>query len=279
MNTVAARDVIEGFVKKAREKADLPFGKLFLLGLMAGAYIAVGYLAFVRVSAIAPKAWGSFSTFLGACLFPLGLLAITFLGGELVTGNMMVMTFGLIGKTVHVYDAIKCWVLGLIFNVMGGFAVGYFFGHVVGLTEGDYAAKTIAVAAAKLGDTPLKMIISGVGCNILVCMAVFFGATSKDFLGKIVGIWFPIMVFVICGFQHVVANAFILTAGYFAGGNFAISAMVQNILLVFLGNLIGGTLFLAVPVYLANMGKKQVAHKTGEAAANTQTKRVAIHEQ
>lgn len=257
-STYTANEVIETFATKtAKTKKNLSFGKQMLLGIMAGAFIAIGYLAFVRVSGTAPKSWGSFSTFLGACLFPIGLLAITFLGGELVTGNMMVLTFGFLEKTVSFLELIKNWVLVLISNCIGGALVGLFFGHMVGLTEGDFAAKTIAVAAAKLGDSPMAMIISGVGCNMLVGMAIFFGAMSKDLIGKIVGVWFPIMIFVVCGFQHVVANAFILTAGVLAGGGFTAGALVQNILLVFLGNALGGSLCLAVPVYFAHAKPKK----------------------
>ncbi|KRM32787.1 formate nitrite transporter family protein [Agrilactobacillus composti DSM 18527 = JCM 14202] len=193
---------------------------------------------------------------MGACLFPIGLLAITFLGGELVTGNMMVMTFGFMKRKVSLFAVIKNWILVLFANCVGGALVGYFFGHVTGLTEGAFAAKTIAVATAKLADSPLAMVVSGVGCNILVCMAIFIGAMSKDFFGKIFGIWFPIMIFVVCGFQHVVANAFILAAGVFAGAGFTAGQLIQNILLVFLGNAIGGSLFMAVPVYFANRQAK-----------------------
>ncbi len=257
----STNEVIETFATKtAKTKKDLPFGRQLLLGIMAGAFIAIGYLAFVRVSGVLPKAWGSFGTFLGACLFPMGLLAITFVGGELVTGNMMVLTFGFLEKQVKFYELIKNWILVLLANCIGGALVAFFFGHVVGLTQGAFAAKTIAVASAKLADTPTMMIVSGVGCNMLVGMSIFFGAMSKDFIGKLIGVWFPIMIFVVCGFQHVVANAFILTAGALAGGGFTVAAMVQNILFVFIGNMIGGSLCLAVPVYYANRKPNPALH-------------------
>lgn len=252
MNSLKANQVIETFSLKAKTKSQLGLGKLLLLGMMAGAFIAIGYLAFVRVAGTVPKSWGSFSTFLGACLFPIGLIAITFLGGELVTGNMMILTFGFLKKQLTLVAVIKNWVLVLLANCLGSALVGLFFGHLVGLTEGDFAAKTIAIATAKLADSPSAMIISGVGCNILVGMAIFLAAMSQDFFGKVIGVWFPIMIFVVCGFQHVVANAFILTAAVLAGGHFSASALVLNILLVFIGNAIGGALGLAVPVYYAN---------------------------
>ncbi|MFC6171814.1 formate/nitrite transporter family protein [Loigolactobacillus jiayinensis] len=257
-----ADQVIDDFSVKAKTKTQLSFGRLMLLGILAGAFIAMGYLAFVRVAGTTPKAWGSFSTFLGACLFPIGLLAIVFLGGELVTGNMMVLTFGYLKKTVTLFDMAKNWILVLIANCLGGALIAFLFGHVVGLTEGDFAAKTIAIATAKLADSPTAMVVSGIGCNILVGMAIFLGAMSKDFFGKVVGVWFPIMIFVISGFQHVVANAFILTAAVLAGAPFTAGALLTNIVLVFVGNAIGASIGLAVPVYFANHTAAPVAATT-----------------
>lgn len=251
MNSFSIEETIHVLSDKAVAKSKLSYAKMILLGIMAGAFIALGYLAFIRVSATVPKEWGSFSTFLGACLFPAGLIGITFIGGELVTGNGMTMMFGVLEKKTSVADLAKNWIIVLITNIIGGILVAFFFGHVVGLTEGAFAAKTISVAQAKLADTPLQMIVSGVGCNIFVCMAVWLGAMSKDFMGKMAGVWFPIMIFVTCGFQHVVANAFILPAALLAGGDVSIMNMIINIVCVFIGNEIGGALFLALPVYLS----------------------------
>lgn len=249
MNSYSTKEVIELLSKKAYAKEKLSIMRVILLGILAGAFIALGYLSFVRVAGTTPKEWGSFSTFLGACLFPIGLMAITFLGGELVTGNMMVMAFGWLHHDVKLSSVIKNWLLVMLGNFLGGLFVAYFFGHLTGLTEGDFAAKTIAVAASKVADTPVKMIISGIGCNIFVCMAVFLGAMSKDFMGKVFGLWFPIMLFVICGFQHVVANAFIIPAAMFAGAPISLSALFTDILFVFIGNALGGAIFLALPLY------------------------------
>jgi formate/nitrite transporter len=256
MDSFSTVETIDLLSNKAVVKSKLNLAKLTLLGIMAGVCIALGYLAFVRVSGTAPKEWGSFNSFLGACLFPIGLIALTFLGGELVTGNMMVMTFGWLEKKTGLGDLASNWILVLITNCIGGLLVALFFGHIVGLTEGDFAAKTIAVAAAKVGDSPLQAIVSGVGCNIFVCMAVFLGAMSKSFVGKLIGIWFPIMIFVVSGFQHVVANAFILPAAIFAGGAITWGQALANIVYVFIGNAISGALFLAVPVYFANRPAK-----------------------
>lgn len=128
----------------------------------------------------------------------------------------MVMTLGVLQKKVRVGALCYNWLVVLLTNCLGGFLVAYLFGHIVGLTEGAFLDKTVAVAQAKIADPPIVAFVSGIGCNIFVCLAVYLGALAKSYLGKMFGLWFPVMVFVVCGFQHVVANAFIIPAAIFS---------------------------------------------------------------
>lgn len=251
-NCYTTREAIDLLGDKGKSKNQLPFIKLVLLGVMAGAYIAFGYLAFVRVSGVIPKEWGSLANFLGACVFPIGLVALSFLGGELLTGNMMVMALAVMDQKIRLIDLIRNWLVVFVTNVLGGTIVAFFLGHFVGLSEGVYLNRTIAVATSKLADDPLTMIVSGIGCNIFVCMAVFMATINKDFLGKIFSLWFPVMIFVICGFQHVVANAFILPAYYFSGGQVTLYMIFENLCFVGLGNALGGAIFVALPLIILN---------------------------
>jgi len=161
----------------------------------------------------------------------------------------MVMTLGVLQKKVRVGALCYNWLVVLLTNCLGGFLVAYLFGHIVGLTEGAFLDKTVAVAQAKIADPPIVAFVSGIGCNIFVCLAVYLGALAKSYLGKMFGLWFPVMVFVVCGFQHVVANAFIIPAAIFSQST-TISwwDYLQNTLWVFLGNAVGGSLFMAVPL-------------------------------
>ncbi|MBP2100346.1 formate/nitrite transporter family protein [Enterococcus rivorum] len=264
MDFYSSKEVVASLGDKAKEKSQLPFVRLSILGIMAGFFIALGYLSFIRVTGTLPKSWGSFSALLGGCLFPIGLVALTFIGGELATGNMMVMALGVLQKKITMKSLLFNWLVILITNCIGGFLVAYFFGHVVGLTEGAFMEKTIAVAQAKVADSPLVAIVSGIGCNIFVCMAVYLGAMGKTYLGKMFGLWFPVMVFVVCGFQHVVANAFIIPAAIFTGES-SIHWMqyLTNTVFVFIGNALGGSLFLAVPLMFVNVQKEEVREQSG----------------
>ncbi|MCA5011730.1 MULTISPECIES: formate/nitrite transporter family protein [unclassified Enterococcus] len=258
MDFDSSQEVVSSLGDKAKAKTKLSFVRLSILGIMAGSFIALGYLSFVRITGTVPETWGSFATFLGGCLFPIGLVALTFVGGELATGNMMVMTLGLMQKKITKKDVIYNWLIVLITNCLGGFLVAFFFGHIVGLTEGAFLEKTLSVAQAKINDTPLVAFVSGIGCNIFVCLAVYLGAMGKTYLGKIFGLWFPVMVFVVCGFQHVVANAFIIPAAIFSNAsNIQWSEYLINTVVVFFGNAVGGSLFLAVPLMFVTTEKKE----------------------
>ncbi|MFV0504400.1 MAG: formate/nitrite transporter family protein [Lachnospirales bacterium] len=256
MDFFSIKETVENLGNVSRKKSELDFVRLCLLGVMAGAFIALGFLAYLRVAGNMPSEWGSFAALLGACLFPIGLIGITFVGGELATGNMMVMALGVMQKKITSKNMIYNWIIVLITNCIGGILVAYLFGHMTGLSEGVYLEKTIAIAQGKLNDPLLAAFVSGIGCNIFVCMGVYLGATAKTYLGKMFGLWFPVMVFVICGFQHVVANAFIIPAAIFTGESTILwSQYLVNVVVVFLGNVVGGALFFAVPLMFVTSKK------------------------
>lgn len=264
MDFESSQDVVASLGDKAVAKSNYSLFRLCVLGIMAGFFIALGYLSFIRISGTAPKSWGAFSTFLGGCLFPIGLVALTFVGGELATGNMMVMTLGLLQKKINGKMLLFNWLIVLITNCLGGFLVAYFFGHIVGLTEGAFLEKTLSVAQSKIADPPLVAFISGIGCNIFVCLAVYLGAMGKSYLGKMFGLWFPVMVFVVCGFQHVVANAFIIPAAIFSNASdIQWLDYLVNTVFVFLGNAVGGSVFLAVPLMFVTSEKKEAEELEG----------------
>lgn len=244
-------EVIDILGDKAKAKKELSLLKLFLLGILGGAFIALGFLACIRGSGTVPAAWGSFGTLIGACLFPVGFIAIVLVGGELATGNMMTMPMGVFQKKITLFDLIYNWIIVMIGNMVGGILVAYIFGHLTGMTEGAFLAKTMAIANARVGDTPLAAFISGIGCNIFVCMALWFATSAKDYPGKLLGAWFPIMIFVVVGFQHVVANAFVIPAAIFSGqSSITWGEYLLNTLIVFLGNAVGGALAFGLPCYL-----------------------------
>lgn len=249
-------------IETGTRKANLPVLSQFILGFLAGAFIALGFLLDIRVIANVPKEWGSFANFLGAAVFPLGLVLVIIAGGELLTGNMMSMTLAALARTITVRKLVQGWFWVTVSNFLGAVFVAYMFGHVAGLTaEGPFLAKTVAIAEAKLHDTFIQAFVSGIGCNWLVTLAVWLSYGAEDIGGKILAIWFPVMAFVAIGFQHVVANMFVIPAAIFAG-HATWADWFRNFVPVFLGNAVGGSVFVALLywiVYVKNQAKQSVA--------------------
>lgn len=233
------------------KKASYSFWKTIILGFEAGAFIALGYLLYIRVTATLPVEMSGLSSLIGASVFPLGLILTLLAGGELLTGNMMALPLARLAKKITTKQVFYNWSLITISNFVGAVFVAYFFGHLVGLTEtGPFLEKTIHTAQSKIDTSFLQAFISGIGCNWLVASAVWLSNASDEMTGKIVGIWFPTMAFVAIGFQHVVANMFVIPAAIFAG-HFTWIEFIGNFIPVFLGNAVGGSIFIAMAYYHA----------------------------
>jgi len=260
-----AEIAVESGVKKAR----LNLSSLMILGFLAGAFIAFGFLLDIHVSAMIPKDWASLGNLLGAVVFPIGLILVVLAGGELLTGNMMSLPMALFAGRIGLGQLVRNWALVTLANLIGAVFVAYFFGHIVGLTEGAFMAKTVAIANAKVSATFEQAFISGIGCNWLVCLAVWLSYASKDVVGKVVGMWFPVMAFVAIGFQHVVANMFVIPAAIFAGA-LSWAQFADNFVPVFLGNAVGGAVFVGLAYHVAYF-KTATGSEASSTASGAQT--------
>lgn len=234
------------------KKVNLPLSSSLILGFLAGAYISFGFLLYIRITANLPgQIWGSLADFIGAALFPLGLILVLIAGGELLTGNLMTLMPASLSGKITTSQIAKNWTIIAISNFLGAVFFAYLFGHKLGLTEIDpYLSQTIAIAKSKIDEPFHIAFISGIGANWLVCLAVWLAYAAKDTIGKILGIWFPIMAFVAIGFQHVVANMFIIPAAIFAGA-FDWMMYLENFIAVFLGNAVGGAFFVGSLYWMA----------------------------
>lgn len=251
MGTYKPQEIAVQTIENGTRKASLPFISMLLLGFLGGAFISIGYLLDIRVTASLPKEWGTFGSFLGASVFPLGLILVIVAGGELLTGNMMAVAFACFAGRISPGRLVYNWLLITVTNFLGAIFVAYVFGHLAGLTsEGPFLTKTVAFAQAKLAEGFWPSFYSAIGCNWLVGLAVWLSYGSEEMSGKILAIWFPIMGFVAIGFQHVVANMFVIPAAIFSG-QFAWTDYFANFVPVFLGNAVGGSIFVSLVYWLS----------------------------
>lgn len=271
MSFYSPQEIMEITAKSGEKKAKLNLGALLILGFLGGAFISLGFLLDIRVIGTAPKEWGSLAGFVGATVFPVGLVLTVLAGGELLTGNMMTMSTAWFMGTIKLKDLLKNWIIVLIMNFVGALFVAYFFGHIVGLTEGDFLKKTLAIANAKVHDDFTVAFVSAIGCNWLVCLGVWLANGSKDSVGKIAGIWFPVMAFVAIGFQHVVANMFVIPAAIFAG-ELSWGEYFTNFVPVLLGNIVGGAVFVSLAYFGAFRRQVSTASSTAKVGGSLSDK-------
>lgn len=222
-----------------------------VLGFIGGAMISLGYLAYIRISAGFTGSLAGLGNLLGAAVFPIGLIVILLAGGELVTGNMMAVSAALFERKISIFDWIKNLLTITFANAIGALFVAFVFGHIVGLTaNGIYAEHLISVASHKTEATFLQAFFSGIGCNWFVGLSLWLCYGTKDDTAKILSIWFPVMTFVAIGFQHSVANLFLLPAAMLEGYG-TLSLLLQNVIPVFFGNIIGGGIFVSFFYFLS----------------------------
>lgn len=246
---LSPKETIAITLDKACMKTKMKVKRQCILSILGGVYIAMGYMAFVRVTAIIPEEWTSLGQFLGAAVFPIGLILLTLTGGELVTGNMMTLGMGLAAKRVKIGDVVKNWVCVGLGNLVGALLAAYLLGHVAGVTEGIYLARTLAIATGKVEGNVWSIVTSAIGCNMMVGLAVLLTNSSKSITDRLGVIWFPIMGFVVIGFQHLVANFFIIPAAIFAGAPITWMDFWVNVGLVFIGNALGGSVIIGAGNY------------------------------
>jgi formate/nitrite transporter len=255
-----SEEIAEAAMHAGCKKADMRVSEQIPLGFAAGAFIAIGYLLAIRLTAGLPADLEWLSPLLSGAVFPIGLILCLIAGGELLTGNMMSLSMACFKGRASIRKLAGNWFMITVGNFAGAIFIAYVFGHLGGMTEqAPYMDKIIALTQSKLDESFMHAFISGIGCNWLVSSAVWMSYGAKDGAGKILAIWFPTMAFVALGFQHIVANMFLIPAAIFIGAA-TWSDYFANFLPVYLGNSVGGGLFVAGIYYLAYSKRSSSVH-------------------
>jgi formate/nitrite transporter len=235
-------------IERGAEKAYLSWDKILVGSFLAGAYIAFGGLLAITVSSgLDPKIWGTLPTFFTGAVFSLGLILVVLAGSELLTGNMALVPLSALGRRVSLGALGLNMVLVTIGNLIGSLFVAYFLAVKSGVVTAEMPlARLKAIAETKAQtETEMQIFLRAVGCNWLVCLAVWMSMAAEDVSGKVLAIFFPIMGFVAMGFDHVVANMFFLPAAIFAHTGITWGDALHNWLFAFVGNFVGAAVFVA----------------------------------
>ena len=222
----------------------------FVMSMMAGSFI--GFAALLAFTAGGLLAGAPATKIVMGALFGVALSLVVMAGGELFTGNNFVMAAGMLKKTVTMGDSLKLWLICWLGNTAGGIVLAVLY-HLTGLGEGAVGDFLAAGALAKMTASPVALFTRGILCNVLVCLAVWCGFRCKSETAKLIMIFWCLLTFFTTGFEHSVANMTVLTYGLLrpAGQALTLGGWFYNLILVTLGNMVGGILFVAGPYYLA----------------------------
>ncbi len=242
-------ELVDYVVHKSELKANKNFFKLAILAFMAGAMISLGAVANVVVSADMLATNAGLAKFFGASVFPVGLIVIVLLGYELFTSNCMVIS-AVYDKKISYFAFFKNILLVLFFNFIGCLFIGYITAQTHTLSSTGQNV-LFSIAEHKVHAESYDIFLKGILCNVLVCGSTLIAYGSKEGIGKIFGIWFPIMLFIVLGYDHIVANMLYLPTAYMLGANISFAEIGHNFLFAGLGNFVGGAFFMLTPLYIS----------------------------
>lgn len=268
---------VAGCQAKVQMSDDRLFGKAILAGIMIGMGAAASSVAAHTIADV------GLARLAAAVVFPVGLMMVILLGAELFTGDCL-MAMGVSAGKHSVKEVARVLLLVYFGNFVGAslLAVLIAMSGQLDYSAGMLGAYTIKVAVGKAGISFSKALVSGILCNILVCAAVLMALCAKDITGKLLAVFFTIMLFVTAGFEHCVANMYYITAGLLAKSNstYVELAMQQygytqdqlatlnignyllgNLVPVTVGNILGGILFLGLPLFYLNKEKAEAKEK------------------
>jgi formate transporter len=237
------------------KKAHRSWDRVLVSAFLAGAYISFGALVAITVSSgLDPGTWGTLPTLFMGAAFTLGLVLVLIAGSDLATGNMMLVPLGAMRGKIAIGDVVRNLTLVLFGNLLGALFVAFFLAvqtDVIGSATSEGSAlltydRLASIAEGKTSHDAWETFLRGVGCNWLVCLAVWMSLAAQSVSGKILAVFFPVMAFVAMGFDHVVANMFFLPAATFAGvPGVGVADWLWNWLLAGGGNLVGAVVFVA----------------------------------
>lgn len=255
MSVKSPQEVIESAIEIGQKKVSISnksFGKLSILSILAGAYIAFGGTLSLIVGYGFPEATAgnpSLQRILSGFMFPIGLILVVILGAELFTGNNALLIPAYMQRKYKMWDVLKNWGLVYLGNFVGAVTFTYLFVYECGLTANSpYMDAVVKIAENKVYTMSwLTVFLKGIGANWCVCLAVWLALSSKSFVGKMIGCWLPVMAFVALGYEHSIANMFYIPAGVFEGAQISLyDAIINSFIPATIGNIVGGAVFVGM---------------------------------
>ena len=272
-------EIIAKGAESVRYRIALPGWNILLRGGMAGAYIGMGATLMVMVSTGVGAVLGDgMAQLIMGLVFPLGLILTVMTGAELFTGDAMLAPFAAFSSAVKWAPVMKLWLLSYVGNLIGALSFAGLITYAVllqptpeGMIASPYAVSMVAFASERCSYPGFSGIFScflkALAGGWLLNLAVLLGICADDAIGKIAGIWFPSMVLASTGLEHAITNACLVPAGLLSGSSLTLlqvaevgpqvgylgwsTFILNNLIPVTIGNLLGGLIFAGVLLWVA----------------------------
>ena len=237
---------IDNYLKIADIKINNKYFKTLVLGIMSGILLSFAAIGSTIAGSFVENY--SISKFMSALVFPMGLILIILLKTELFTGNSL-MIIPLLERKIKIKQLLRNYLLVYIGNIIGSIIIAFLISRTPLINKiGD---NFINIMNNKISFDFITALILGILCNFLVCMAVYLATIANTIIEKVIVIFIPIFLFIIMSLEHSVANMFYLSIGYILDSQTSIGTLLLNNLLpVTLGNIVGGMGFGSIIWYL-----------------------------
>lgn len=265
-------EIARSYVEVGISKAHLSIFKMILLGFFAGVFIGFAGIASTTASCTITAA--SVAKLVGACVFPAGMAMVLIAGSELFTGNTLII-IAVLEKKVSVWRMLVNWFFVYIGNFIGAAFVAFLvvYGHTPDLFDGALAQSIINAGAHRTNLGIGEAVIRGILCNILVCIAIWMSFAAKKVSGKLMTSFWPVMLFVLCGFEHSIADMYFGVAALLTSAEYGIAAegltwlnfFTHCLIPVTVGNMIGGAGIVGLGYWLVFLHRTPYSHSTAEA--------------
>lgn len=232
-------EIADALVSASVAKAGAAPRVTLAMSVLGGLFIALGGAFFTATLLGAAPGVGA-DRLVAALMFSVGLILVVVAGGELFTGNAL-MVMAVWRKRLDPRIMTRNWGLVLAGNAIGAVGLALMMGWG-GMLQGAHGALARDIAEMRFALDPGVAFVRGVLCNVLVCLAVWMSFSSRTPVGKIACVMLPVAAFVTLGFEHCIANLYLLPAGMIAGAEGGLGALMGNLVPVTLGNLAGAAL-------------------------------------
>lgn len=242
--------------------------KYLLASAMAGMFVGFGIILIFTIGGLLSAANSPATKIVMGVSFGIALSLVLMAGSELFTGNNMIMTIGSLERKVSWMNSIMVWIFSFIGNFIGSFVVAWLFVNS-GLTKGATGEFILKAAGAKMTAPYMELLVRGVLCNILVCLAIWCFFKLKEEIAKLTMVFWCLFAFITSGFEHSIANMTLLSISLLIPHKDPVSlaGLVYNLSAATIGNFIGGALFMGAAYWYISKKNEAFSSSKKKSAA------------